>query len=84
VTPATARKTSSTCQRVANAEKIVSIDEARSDAIMSGVRPRASDTAPATIIAGASRPVVSDNDRLLCAAVSPNSRANTGNSGWTQ
>ena len=44
-------------------------------------RPRASDSAPATIMAGARRPVVSDSERLDSAALTWKSRANTGISG---
>jgi hypothetical protein len=51
---------------------------------MTGFRPRDSENAPITIIAGASTPVVNDKDKLLCAALTPKSRAKTGMSGCMQ
>ena len=58
--------------------------EARSEVTITGLRPKASESELATSIATASRPVVSDKDRLLAAAPMPNARENSGISGCTQ
>ena len=51
---------------------------------MIALRPRTSDTRPATSMASASRPVVTDRERLDTEGDTPRSRENTGSSGWTQ
>jgi hypothetical protein len=61
----------------------VASEDAASEATISRLRPTASDTAPAPIIATASTAVVADSDRLATAGETTNSRANTGISGCT-
>jgi len=51
---------------------------------MTGFRPTASEMEPTASIEIASIAVVDDTARLLCAAPIPNSRENSGRSGWTQ
>ena len=58
--------------------------EARNEATITGLRPHASESEPVTSMATASRPVVSESERLLAAAPTPNSRENSGISGCTQ
>jgi hypothetical protein len=79
--PASVRSTSNTLQRGENADISISTADASSDPTIICVRPRDSENAPAMIIAGARKPVVSESGKLLSAALTPNSRANTGMSG---
>jgi predicted kinase len=53
----------------AMAERIVRRAEDRSEAIIKGFRPQTSERDPATSIETASRPVVSERDKLLSAAL---------------
>jgi hypothetical protein len=69
VIPASARSARNAFQWTTNAEASMIAADANSDATMIVFRPRASETAPATIIIGAISPLVSDRERLLCAAL---------------
>jgi hypothetical protein len=62
----------------------VSIAAAKSDTTITDFRPHASESAPAIRVEAARRPVVSESERLLSAALTPNSREKTGSSGCTQ
>src|SRR5258708_9480016 len=81
--PSTARASSSQEKFGASAAAIESDAEAISDSAMTALRLPASESEPATISIGANTPVVSDSDRLLAAAETPNSAPNTGTSRWT-
>lgn len=67
-----------------NADASVRAAEEKSEATIIGLRPQASDRAPATSIETANEPVVTDIDRLLTAALMLNSRANSGINGCRQ
>jgi hypothetical protein len=84
VTPISMRARSRLVQFGAAADKRVRSAEANSEATMTGLRPQTSDKEPATSIATARRPVESDRDRLLTAALTWNSCENSGSRGWTQ
>ena len=79
--PARARSTRNVFQRTMNAETTVSRADASSEPTIIDFLPRDSESAPATIIAGASSPLVSESDKLLCAALTLKSRAKTGING---
>ena len=81
--PRRARNSSRICQLGANAAARVSRAEASSETTITGLRPQTSDSELATSMAMASMPVVTDSARLLAAAPSWNSAANSGRSGWT-
>jgi len=82
--PSIARTSSSACQPGTNAQMTVSIAAAKSDTTITGFRPRASEREPAIRTDAARRPVVRESERLLSAALTPNSREKTGSSGCTQ
>ena len=82
--PSIARTSSSACQPGTSAQITVSMAAAKSDTTITDFRPHASESAPAIRTEAASRPVVSESERLLSAALTPNSREKTGSSGCTQ
>jgi hypothetical protein len=84
VTPASVRSRSNAPHRGAKADMSMRTDDASNDPTIICVRPRDSENVPATSIAGARIPVVNESGKLLSAALTPNSRANTGMSGCTQ
>ncbi len=57
---------------------------AASEAAMTALRPKASDSAPAPNMASASTPVAADSERLAAAGETEKVRAKVGSSGWTQ
>ncbi len=65
-------------------ETMVRVAEDMRDSTMTGLRPQASESEPATSIEKARSPVVSDSARLLSAALIRNSSENTGSSGCTE
>ena len=77
------RNTSSVVQSSTSAELSDSMAEASNATIINGRRPTASDSRPASSIATAKVPVVSDNDMALPAADTPKWRLNSGSSGCT-
>ena len=82
--PSRARTSRRPCQPGTNAATMVSVAEASSEATITGFLPQASESELATSIEKASSPVVTDSERLLAAAPSPNSCENSGISGCTQ
>jgi hypothetical protein len=76
--------TSSICQSGTNALAIVQSAEPRSEANISVLRPKRSDTAAAQKIAKARKPVETESDKELAAGVMLKSCAKSGISGWTQ
>ena len=57
---------------------------AAKEAVMTALRPNASDSAPAQNIATANTPVAADNERLAAAGEIEKARAKPGIMGWTQ
>jgi hypothetical protein len=57
---------------------------AKSETTITGFRPHASESEPAIKTDAARKPVVRESERLLSAALTPNSRENTGSNGCTQ
>ena len=81
--PSSARNTRSAGQLGARAAARVRRAEASREATITGLRPQTSDSELASSMATASSPVVTDSARLLAAAPSWNSAANSGSSGCT-
>src|ERR1700754_993689 len=84
VTPSNARRRRNDDQFGAMTVSSTSTEEPSNDASMLGLRPTATEIAPANSIATAMTPVVSDNDKLLLVASTLNARENAGISGCTQ
>src|SRR6266436_3971906 len=82
--PSSARTARNPRQPGMSADTMVSAAAAASENTITDFRPHASEMDPATRIDTASRPVVSDSDRLLAAGLTWNSRENTAISGCTQ
>ena len=84
VIPVSARAASKAVQFGRAADTMVRTADETKDATITGFRPHTSESEPATSMDTASRPVVSESDRLLAAAPTLNSCENTGSSGCTQ
>ena len=82
--PVSARSPISAGQVGASAMPRVAADAAASETVMTPLRPKASDSAPAPNMATASTPVAAEIDRLAEAGDSEKVRAKAGSTGWTQ
>src|SRR5579864_1835735 len=82
--PSSARTSNSARQPGTNEQTSVSAAAAKSDTTITDFRPHASESAPAIRTDAARKAVVSESERLLVAALTPNSREKTGSSGCTQ
>ena len=82
--PVSARSATRVVQFGAKEAASVAAAAAASDAVMTALRPSASDSVPEKIIATANTPVAADRDRLAAAGEIEKARVKLGSSGWTQ
>ena len=82
--PVSARSATKIIQFGDSATASVAAPAAASEAVMTALRPKASESDPAKTIATARTPVVADSERLEAAGEMEKARAKPGISGWTQ
>jgi len=82
--PVSARSATSVVQSGEKEAASVAAPAAASEAVITVLRPSASDSVPAKTIAAANTPVAADSERLAAAGEIENAWAKPGISGWTQ